>query len=192
MADEKKHDDHEQPEHADIRYETVDIRFRPVLIAILATCVVFALVGYSVWRFFWYQVNRVEPSLYAIPASPTSPLPPAPLLEQLDRKSAGDAANVGTMLSEQERILHRYGPTDEEGFVHVPIRVAIERLAAEAEAGELPQRSEQPPTAALGQGLLDSGEPNSGRVFRGTGFQPVDNTAKMAVPPGCVFRGEMQ
>jgi hypothetical protein len=90
-------------------------------------------------------------------------LPPEPRLEQLDRM-AGNTENsdVSKSLAAKEKVLNSFGPTTEKGFVHIPIQQAMKAVA-----GKLPARKEpQPPTVA-NQGLLEAGESNSGRMFRG-------------------------
>ena len=89
-------------------------------------------------------------------------LPPEPRLEQLDRLAGIDNADVAEKLAEKEKALDSYGPTEEKGFVHIPIQQAMKAVA-----GKLPMRKEpQGPTAA-DNGLLDAGQSNSGRIFRG-------------------------
>ena len=94
----------------------------------------------------------------------------------------GEAANVFAKLAAQEKVLNSYGPTEEKGFVHIPIQQAIKVIA-----GKLPVR-----TAAAGDGCQRPGADRCGRVqFRphvsrrivmGGGHEDV--TAKSPLPPG--------
>ena len=87
--------------------------------------------------------------------------PQKPRLEEVDRLAGIASENVYLRLAAKEEYLSRYGETAEKGFVHIPIRRAMETLA-----GHLPVRKEQP-AATKDNGLVDSGASNSGRMFRG-------------------------
>ena len=69
-------------------------------------------------------------------------------------------------------MLNSYGPTDEEGFVHIPIERAMEY------AGRPSCRSARAVTTdrrGNDNGLVDAGESNSGRMFRGTTMMQHDH-----------------
>jgi hypothetical protein len=88
-------------------------------------------------------------------------LPKEPRLEPL---AAGQPNNAFHAI-EQERLarLNSFGPTDEPGYVHVPIEYAMRRVESEL------QGSGSQPAAAANQkskGLKYAGDANSGRVFR--------------------------
>ncbi len=71
--------------------------------------------------------------------------------------------NVYERQASREEILNSYGPTTEEGFVHIPIERAMKMLE-----NKLPARAEPPADQTRrSDGLVDSGEPNSGGIFRG-------------------------
>jgi hypothetical protein len=65
------------------------------------------------------------------------------------------------MVAVREERLNRYGDTNEPGFVHVPIARAMEFLV-----GKLPIRKQTNKDRSADAGLLDAGEPNSGRRLR--------------------------
>jgi hypothetical protein len=69
---------------------------------------------------------------------------------------------VFAKLAAQEKVLNSYGPTAEKGFVHIPIQQAIK-----ATVGKLPVKRQTQGEAAKDRGLIDAGESNSGRMFRG-------------------------
>ena len=168
MADERRPDHDTPTEHPDVRYERGDLRLGWVIGLVLGGCFVLAIIAYSVWRFYWWQEavqQSSDVSSYPYPAAPWMQLPPQPRLEQLDRMAGRKYAAVEEQLAAKEQVLNRYGPTSAKGFVHIPIRQAIGVLAAEARAGELKQRVET--SGGKDRGLLDAGESNSGRVFRG-------------------------
>ena len=58
-------------------------------------------------------------------------------------------------------LLHRYGRADEDGFVYIPIDRAMKMLAK-----KLPARAAQDERPSRANGLVDGGEPNSGRLFK--------------------------
>jgi hypothetical protein len=66
-----------------------------------------------------------------------------------------------------EATLDSYGPSDDEGFIRVPIDRAMDFLV-----GRLPVRKEQPQKKsgdgkARDRGMVNAGDSNSGRLFRG-------------------------
>ena len=66
-------------------------------------------------------------------------------------------------LAAKEKLLHSYGSTADKGFVQIPIEQAMKAVA-----GTLPVAKESSQGRAVkGNGLLEAGESNSGRMFRG-------------------------
>ena len=55
----------------------------------------------------------------------------------------------------------RYGRAEEDGFVDIPIERAMKLLA-----NKLPARATEDDRASRAGGLVDGGEPNSGRLFK--------------------------
>jgi hypothetical protein len=148
-----------------VRYERKDIRLGCLLAVIVVAVCVLATLGYGVWRFFWWQAGVQEAMKRSQnPLAPglSAKLPPEPRLEQLDRMAGVASSDVYHRLAVQEKQLNSYGQTDEKGFVHIPIQQAIKTVA-----GTLPVRKQLPRQAAGDHGLIDSGESNSGRMFRG-------------------------
>ena len=155
MADEKT--------NPGVRYERKDIRLRWLLL-LLAGGVCFAVTHYFVtWQFFWWHERRQEAAGQSpYPAAPglSTQLPPPPRLEQLDHMATGET-DISKSLAAKEQLLNSYGPAAEAGFVHIPIQEAIKK-----NAGKLPVRKPAGPSPK-DNGLMDSGESNSGRMFRG-------------------------
>jgi len=165
MVDERTQRSIENPA---VRYEPRDIGVRGVLVLMVVACGVLVVIAYVVWRFYWFQAGgreAIRPSPYAMTPGVPAPLPPEPRLEQVDRMAGIETSSAAKLLSAKEKVLNSYGPAAEKGFVHIPIQQAMKTVAAEARAGKLGERRPSPP--AKDQGLLDSGESNSGRVFRG-------------------------
>jgi hypothetical protein len=153
----------EPREHADVRYERKDIRLSGLLWLIVAAICILVVLGFGIWHFYWWQAGTEQASKRSpYGAAPSAQLPPEPRLEQIDRLAEGEAASVLTKLAAQEKALNSYGPTAEKGFVHIPIQQAIKAVA-----GKLPVKQRQRGEAAKDQGLIDAGESNSGRMFRG-------------------------
>lgn len=151
-------------EHPSIRYERRDVPFRWVLaVAIVSTCIgaaIFLLV-YAFFRADTARLASRRESEFPLAEHPSHELPPEPRLEQLDRLPGLARENVYLMEAAKEDQLDRYGATKETGFVHIPIRRAMQSLA-----GQLPVRKE-PPVPTKDNGLIDSGASNSGRLLRG-------------------------
>lgn len=153
-----------QVEHPRIHRERSDLSARLVYaLLVVATCL--AVVHYYlIWQMYWYKAAwQEEQKRPPYPASPlpAERLPAEPRLEQLDRLARADAADGYKRLAAKEWLLHRYGPREERGFVRIPIEQAMQIVA-----DQLPVRAAGPPNPH-DQGLVDWGEPNSGRLFRG-------------------------
>ncbi len=132
-------------------------------VIVVAVCVVASL-GYGVWRFFWWEVGvqqAAKQSPYPLAPAPSTALPPEPRLEQLDLMTPEESAAVNEQLAAKEKALHRYGATAEKGFVQIPIEQAMKAVA-----GTLPAAKVSSPGRDA-NGLLDGGQSNSGRMFRG-------------------------
>ena len=76
--------------------------------------------------------------------------------------AAVESSDVFKRLAAKEKALNSYGTTAENGFVHIPIQQAIKAVA-----GSLPAKGTSQGRAAHDNGLLESGDSNSGRMFRG-------------------------
>jgi hypothetical protein len=152
-----------EQEHGEVRYERMDIRLRVVLLMLLGAGV-FALVDQvAIWQLFKFRKGAQQTSVESpYPNSPnvSSRLPSEPRLEQINRLAAVKSANAYERLKAQESLLHSYGPTNDKGFVHIPIDEAIKAVA-----DRLPVRKDMPSEAD--RGLINWGESNSGRMLRG-------------------------
>lgn len=150
-------------EHPRVRHEPRDIPFGWIFVFIVVLSCVATVHYYLVWRYLQAQMagqDVVKRSPFPLAPTPSTKLPPEPRLEQLNRMSGVEESNVYARRAAAEKILHSYGPTEEKGFVRVPIQQAMEMVA-----GKLPARKDTPQANA--DGLLDGGGPNSGRIFRG-------------------------
>jgi len=148
-----------------VRYEKSDASFNWVMITIILA----ALAGLAIFagvlvflRGYAAHQGKIKESPFPLAAEPSRSLPPEPRLEQIDRVAEIETPNVRERLAAREEALRRYGRTEEKGFVHIPIERAMgmleNKLPARAEPG-----AEQ---ARRAGGLVDAGEPNSGRLFR--------------------------
>jgi hypothetical protein len=155
----------EPSEHPDVRYERKDIRLSGLLWLIVAAICVLVVLSFGIWHFYWWQAGAeqaIKQSPYSLAPALSKQLPREPRLEQLNEMEQGEAASVFAKLAAQEKVLNSYGPTAEKGFVHIPIQQAIK-----VTAGKLPVKRQAQGDAAKDQGLIDAGESNSGRMFRG-------------------------
>ena len=133
----------EEREHPGVRYEHRDITFRWVLALLLLIAAFLIGMSLLMLKFFWMQ-EEAERRLKGSTEALAPALPPEPRLEQIDALAGVEAANVNARLAAQEEKLNSYGPTGEKGFVHIPIRQAIEAVA-----DKLPVR-EPPPNKLRG------------------------------------------
>ena len=165
-------------EHPSVRHEKTDANFRAIL-SILIGAAVFAVVMFLGITWFFYSWEAHEDadkrSPYPLAPGPSDALPEGPRLEQVERlpppgqETDAAKANVYERQSSREDYLNSYGNEGfdhtpmEKGFVHIPIERAMTLLE-----GKLPARAERPADQTWrADGLLDSGESNSGRLFRG-------------------------
>src|SRR5947209_8344746 len=152
------------PHHDDVRFERTDVRLRGVLIVIAAAACVASFHYSIVWWWFGRYNNyesAIKESPFPLAEQPSMKLPAEPRLEQLDRMT-GRPTDAFPRLEAKEDVLNTTGPTDDPGFVHIPIKRAMAIVA-----GRLPADKAPPPGPPKNTGLLDEGEPNSGRVYRG-------------------------
>ncbi len=90
------------------------------------------------------------------------PLPPEPRLDPLNIWENLPEASPAEFYARDEAILHSEGPATEKGFFHIPIEHAMALVE-----GKLPVQPEPADERKRDRGLLDWGEPNSGRLLRG-------------------------
>ncbi len=154
-------------EHPEIRVEPTDANHRWVIGLLIAAIPLAILIQLAVYGFFHgygaYQ-DEVKRSTFPLAPDPSTSLPPAPRLEQIDRLAKGAAANASEWERMRLEVLHSYGPSDQEGFIHVPINRAMDVIA---EKKMLKARPEPAAERERSLGLVDAGEPNSGRLLRG-------------------------
>jgi hypothetical protein len=157
------------PENPSVRYERTDASFRWVLGLIIAAAVLGAIIFVALWWFYGEENRRLDArrrSNYPLAPTPTTNprTVPEPRLEQLDRLQGIETSNVYVREKVKEDRLGQYGPTEEKGFLHIPIDRAMELLAT---TKRLPARSEKAVGTPRDNGLVDGGGPNSGRLFNG-------------------------
>jgi hypothetical protein len=152
-------------EHPTVHYEPSDANFNWILFILLVALALAALILYLIAVFFFnyagYEAN-IKKSNFPLAPSPSTALPPSPRLEPIDRLEDIQKSKVFERQAGEESTLNTLGPTEDRGYVHISIDRAMQLLE-----GKLPVRKEPP----AGQrrragGLLDWGQPNSGRIFR--------------------------
>ncbi len=153
------------PVRPENRYEETDASLRGVTIVAVVSCLVGAIVFVLVRGFYWAALESQPPApatTFTAPEKPTEQLPPEPRLELLDRLQKTPASNVSRWEVAEEKSLATYGPSDEKGFVRIPLKDAMEIVV-----GQLPARKTADEPKFPDKGLIDAGESNSGRMFRG-------------------------
>ncbi len=166
MVEQTPHPDG-QPEHPDIKTEESDVSFTGVAIVLGSLVVLAVFMHIILWGFFKKREDHqsaIKQSPFPLAARPSDSLPPGPRLEPLDRTSGVETSNVFLRLEEKEAATKLYGrsPTQEEGYVRIPVGKAMDLLA-----GKLPARAAPAAEAERkAAGLTDSGESNSGRMYR--------------------------
>ncbi len=147
MPDEINHPDG-RLEHPSVRREPTDAQFSLILGIVVTAVVLLLLIFGMVHRFFFHErdrLNQERMSRFPLAPEPSRALPPEPRLEQLDRLAEVTISDVGVRLQAKEAALNSYGPTQEKGFIHIPIDRAIQLLA-----GRLPARNEARVATGIG------------------------------------------
>ncbi len=157
-----------QIEHPTVRYEKSDAKVGWIFIVLIVALFLGFIIEIAVWRFFFsyreYQA-QVKRSPYPLAPEPSTALPREPRLEQIDRVAGNDNPNVRDRELGYLDVLNSFGPAQEKGFVHIPIDRAMQLLL---EKKTLKNRTAPPADERRrSEGLIDAGEPNSGRLFKG-------------------------
>lgn len=159
-----EHDGDGEHRHPSVSYEPGDAPFRWILVVAIGFLCVFAgffVVIYAYFRADMSHLSVRRESEFPLAEHPSTALPVGPRLEQIDQNAGVSRPNVFLRQLAKEEHLNRYGQTEEKGFVHIPIGRALQLLE-----GHLPVRAKRPGDGK-DNGLVDYGEPNSGRMFRG-------------------------
>ena len=161
MSEEITHPDG-RIEHPRVKYEKTDASFGAIFGILIGAMIFAAFVQYVILLFF-HDVRKDEvqakESPYPLAASPkpansnnhnygTSPYkrPKDPVLEEVDRRAGVDKNNVYKRQENREKLLDRYGPTLEKGFVHIPLERAIALMETERyrlKARKVPAQEEE-------------------------------------------------
>ncbi len=130
-------------QHPEVHYEHSDASFRGVLYVIIVALILAAIIHAAVWQLFVDTGGReaaAKESQYPLAPAESGTLPPEPRLEPLNRLEGYQKSDVYLRQQSREALLHGYGPvTGAEGYVHIPIERAMDRLA-----GRLPIRRDKP------------------------------------------------
>ncbi len=167
MAEEIRHPDG-RIEHPSVRHEPSDASFGWIVAILVGALVLGALVHAAVFGFFSaYRDHLAEAnrSLYPLAPGPSVDLPREPRLEQIDRLSRAETAKVRARETEKMRRLNSYGPTTADGFIHIPIDRAMQYVVEKSMLKARPQPAGDQQRRS--GGLIDAGESNSGRLFKG-------------------------
>jgi len=145
-----------------VQHEPSDLRLAPIVGIVALLAVAIALAAGSAWLLF-IRHRRLGLHLPWPTDSATSPiqLPNQPRLEAFEPQP-GASETFAASEQAAEASLHAYGPTNELGFVHIPIEQAMRSLAK-----ELSSQSQPEPLDPKSRGLIGSGDANSGRLLRG-------------------------
>lgn len=150
----------EPNERPEVRIDDTDVRFGWIG-AVVAALAIGLLTAAALAAWMYHAKSSWRTATEAASRSTSFTLPAAPRLEPLATHTADPGSSFLAQQAAQEAQLHRFGRTDDPGYVHVPIERAIARLAEELQSGARP-----PPRGAKSQGLVNSGDANSGRRLR--------------------------
>jgi hypothetical protein len=156
-------------EHPNVRFEERQVPVGWVLAIAIITCCIGAVIFVGVHFFLKSQESTLaiaRKSPFPLVQHPSDKLPPEPRLEQVDRVANVKTPNVFLRERAKEEILNGYGTTDEKGFVHIPIEGAMELIAGHLPVRKQPEGSETQEATSKDDGLVDAGDPNSGRMFQ--------------------------
>jgi hypothetical protein len=152
-------------ENPTVSFEKRDAQFGCILAILIAAMI---LAGLLFWIILWfvhdYERYQADIKRSPFPLAPTlsDTLPAEPRLEQLDRVSVKGESSAYARELINEQHLHSYGGPSEGGYIRIPIDRAMDVLAKRG----LPARKQSPKEDRKANGLVDSGESNSGRMYR--------------------------
>ncbi len=152
-------------QHPTVLYDHTDANFRWIIGLVLGALVFAAVVHFVILRFYQSYANyeaEIKRSNYPLAPPADKTLPPEPRLEQVNRVAGFEKGDVYLREKEKEDRLNSYGPA-EDNYVHIPIEKAMDQLAGKLPAAKPPAEGQ----ARRQNGLVDAGESNSGRMFRG-------------------------
>jgi hypothetical protein len=144
MAEEIRHPNG-RIEHPSVRSEATDASFPWIGGTVAAAAVLGILILLGVGIYFNHAksaLDRTRASRFPLAEKPSWTLPPEPRLEQLNRLAGSGASDAFARQAVKLEHLRGVGPTDEKGFVHIPIERALKLLA-----NKLPARSQTSPWA---------------------------------------------
>jgi hypothetical protein len=153
-------------EHPTVRHERTDADHRWIIGLLGAAVVLGILIQVGLWFLLEYHRHhqaQVKKSPFPLAPAPSEALPVEPRLEPLDRVSGIGKSNVYVREAAKGSVLTTYGPSEEAGFVRVPIDRAMQQLE-----NKLPARRESAGDAAKANGLVNAGASNSGRLLQGS------------------------
>jgi hypothetical protein len=169
LPPEEIHQEDGRLEHPRVAYERSNAPLGAVL-GIMAFVICFACAHYWAAREFFQGLEAHEEQQkrsHLVPAlRPDPALPARPRLEQIDRFADIETPNINRRMSVNEAALGGYGETDEDGYVRVPIERAMEQLVGRTPVRKQPS-TKQKKGPVRDQGLINAGDSNSGRMFRG-------------------------
>jgi hypothetical protein len=136
-------------EHPSIQFETKDVHFRTIIV-ILVGAIVLAFITFVVLYLFFRAYSdykaRIMKSPFPLAPTPSTAFPESPVLEGLRSEELVRPAEISV----------------EKGYVRIPVEEAMKYLA-----NKLPARpASRADAVRRAGGLVDAGEPNSGRLFR--------------------------
>jgi hypothetical protein len=154
-----------------VKFEGTDASFRGIAMIVLGLLIVGVLVHVIVLKlFFAYRAHEdeVKRSPYPLASAPSENGPSLPsdqpMLEQIQRLKGSESGDFYEREEKNLAQLGSYGDTNDKGYVHIPITQAMRFLVAK---GSLKSRQEPlEDDRRRAGGLLDSGGPNSGRLFK--------------------------
>jgi hypothetical protein len=151
------------PTNPAVSYERSDVNLRKILYIVGAIIVGAVIIHIIVmWFLLGYDDRQAEVKRSRFPlAGERITMPPEPRLEQIDRQEGIAKVNVYERREKKEEE-GAYHTTDEPGVVRIPVARAMKLLE-----NKLPVRKEPAGAGKREEGLVDWGEPNSGRLLRG-------------------------
>lgn len=151
------------PVHKNVRWEERDVSVLGFFLVGAAIGLFGAGLLLVVRLMLWHEeqvLAQRKASGFPLVSQPSGQLPAEPKLEPINRLENVKSSDGFSRYLQQERQLHSYGETSDDGFVHVPIEQAMKIIV-----DKLPIRELQP-SDARSHGLVNAGEANSGRMFR--------------------------
>ena len=131
-----------------VKHERSDVHVTGIVCFALVMIVLGVVIHVALWWLFQADMAheaKIKESSFPLAGGEQRHLPLEPRLEQIDRVERTKLSGGEERRPDKEEILNNYGPTGEDGYVHIPIQRAMTLLADKLPARPVPSKSKEKP-----------------------------------------------